>query len=91
MIRDEAFCDAPYDTAESCAEQSAAHQKALDVLYLIGHAYDVRVDHMRELCSVAGVSFDEFCKYIGEHHEHCLHDFGPVRNWQNHQPAELKS
>jgi hypothetical protein len=57
--------DAPYDTAEGDAEQAAHHQKTLDVLYLIGHAYDVRVDHMRELCSVAGVSFDEFCRYEG--------------------------
>ena len=65
MSYDEAFCDAPYDTAESDAERSAAHQKALDVLYLIGHAYDVRVDHMRELCGVACVSFEEFCKYDG--------------------------
>lgn len=65
MSNDEAFCDAPYDTAESDAEQSAHHQKTLDVLYLIGHAYDVRVDHMRKLCNVACVSFDEFCKYEG--------------------------
>lgn len=66
MSYDEAFCDASYDAEESRAEQSAHHQKTLDVLYLIGHAYDVRVDHMRELCGVACVSFEEFCKYEGK-------------------------
>lgn len=66
MSYDEAFCDAPYDTAESCAEQSAAHQKALDVLWLVGNQYDVRIDHMRQLCDVAGISFEEFCKYTGK-------------------------
>lgn len=55
----------PFDTSEGDAEQAAHHQKALDVLYLIGNAYDVRVDHMRELCDVACVSFEEFCRYEG--------------------------
>lgn len=53
------------DTAESDAEQAAHHQHALDVLYLIGNQYDVRLDHMRNLCDVAGISFEEFCKYSG--------------------------
>mgnify|MGYP006912538389 CR=1 FL=1 len=63
MSYDEAFCDAPYDTAEGDAEQAAHHQRSLDVLYLIGNQYDVRIDHMRNLCDVAGISFEEFCKY----------------------------
>ena len=66
MSYDECMADEPYDTAESCAEQSAAHQKTMDVLYMIGHAYDVRIDHMRELCNVACISFEEFCKYQGK-------------------------
>ena len=66
MSYDEALCDAPYDTGESCAEQAAARQKALDVLWVVGNTYDIRIDHMRELCDVACVSFDEFCKYSGK-------------------------
>ena len=54
-----------YDTAESDAEQAAHHQKTLDVLWLVGNQYDVRIDHMRNLCDVAGISFEEFCKYTG--------------------------
>ena len=66
MSYDECMAEAPYDTDESCAEQAAHHQHALDVLWLIGNQYDVRVDHMRELCNVACVSFEEFCKYSGK-------------------------
>ena len=62
----ECAIDAPYDSAEGDAEQAAHHQHTLDVLYLIGHAYDVRVDHMRELCNVACVSFEEFRRYTGK-------------------------
>ena len=65
MSYDEALCDAPYDTAEGDAEQAAHHQKTLDVLWLVGNQYDVRIDHMRQLCDVAGISFPEFCKYTG--------------------------
>lgn len=65
MSYDEAFCDAPYDTAEGDAEQAAHHQKTLDVLWLVGNTYDIRIDHMRQLCDVAGISFPEFCKYTG--------------------------
>lgn len=57
--------DEPYSTAESDAEQAAHHQKTLDVLWLVGNQYDVRIDHMRNLCDVAGISFEEFCKYTG--------------------------
>ena len=57
--------DAPYNTDESCAEIAAHHQHALDVLYLIGNQYNVRLDHMREICNVAGISFEEFCRYTG--------------------------
>lgn len=66
MSYDEALCDAPYDTAEGDAEQAAHHQKALDVLWLVGNQYDIRIDHMRQLCDVAGISFPEFCKYTGK-------------------------
>lgn len=65
MSYDEALCDAPYDTAEGDAEQAAHHQKTLDVLWLVGNTYDIRIDHMRQLCDVACVSFEEFCKYTG--------------------------
>ncbi len=65
MSYDEALCDAPYDTAEGDAEQAAHHQKTLDVLWLVGNTYDIRIDHMRQLCDVAGISFPEFCKYTG--------------------------
>lgn len=61
----EAFDGGPYDTAEGDAEQSAHHQKTLDVLYLVGNQYDVRIDHMKLLCDVACISFEEFCKYTG--------------------------
>ena len=57
--------DAPYDTAEGDAEQAAHHQKTLDVLWVVGNTYDIRIDHMRQLCDVAGISFPEFCKYTG--------------------------
>ena len=65
MSYDEAFCDAPFDTSEGDAEQAAHHQKTLDVLWLVGNTYDIRIDHMRQLCDVAGISFPEFCKYTG--------------------------
>lgn len=54
------------DTAESDAEMAAHHQHALDVLYAIGNQYDVRLDHMQELCNVSGISFAELCKYSGK-------------------------
>ncbi len=65
MRYDEAFCDAPFDTSEGDAEQAAHHQKTLDVLWLVGNTYDIRIDHMLQLCDVAGISFPEFCKYTG--------------------------
>ena len=55
-----------YDTAEGDAEQAAHHQKTLDVLWVVVNQYDVRIDHMRQLCDVAGISFEEFCKYTGK-------------------------
>lgn len=63
MSYDEAFCE--YDTAESDGERAADHQKALDVLWLVGNTYDIRLDHMAILCDVAGISFEEMCKYTG--------------------------
>jgi len=57
--------DAPYNTDESCAEQAAHHQRNLDVLWLVGNQYDVRLDHMKLLCDSVGISFEEFCKYTG--------------------------
>lgn len=57
--------DAPFDTSEGDAEQAAHHQKTLDVLWVVGNTYDIRIDHMRQLCDVAGISFPEFCKYTG--------------------------
>jgi len=54
-----------YDTSEGDAEQAVHRQKTLDVLWLVGNQYDVRIDHMRNLCDVAGISFEEFCKYTG--------------------------
>ena len=65
MSYDEGIIDAPYDTAESIAEQAAHHQHALDVLWLVGNTYDIRLDHMALLCDVSGISFDEMCKYAG--------------------------
>ena len=65
MSYDEALCDAPYDTSEGDAEQAAHHQKTLDVLWLVGNQYDVRIDHMKLLCDLSGISFEEFCKYTG--------------------------
>jgi len=62
---DHGFIDMPYDTSEGDAEQAAHHQRTLDVLYMLGNQYDVRIDHMRELCNVAGISFEEFQKYSG--------------------------
>ena len=56
----------PFDTSEGDAQQAAHHQKALDVLWLVGNQYDIRIDHMRQLCDVAGISFPEFCKYTGK-------------------------
>lgn len=55
-----------YDTSESDAEQAAHHQRTLDVLWLVGNQYDVRIDHMKLLCDAAGISFEEFCKYTGD-------------------------
>ena len=66
MSYDEGMVDAPYDTSESDAEQAAHHQHALDVLWLVGNQYDVRLDHMRNLCEVAGISFEELCRYKGK-------------------------
>ena len=66
MSYDEAFCDAPYDTSESDAEQAAHHQKALDGAYLLAHGYDMTGPHARLLCELASISFDEFCRYTGE-------------------------
>lgn len=66
MSYDEGFIDAPYDTAESDAEQAAHHQHSMDVLYLVGNQYDLRIDHMKLLCDVSGISFEEFCKYSGK-------------------------
>lgn len=54
-----------YDTSEGDAEQAAHHQKTLDVLWLVGNQYDVRIDHMKLLCDVYGISFEEFVKYTG--------------------------
>ena len=65
MSYDEAFCEEAYDTAESDGERAADHQKALDVLYLVGNHYDMRLDHVQLLCDVAGISFEEMCKYTG--------------------------
>lgn len=66
MSYDEGFVDAPYDTSESGAEQAAHHQRNMDVLWLVGNQYDVRIDHMKLLCDAAGISFEEFCKYTGK-------------------------
>lgn len=63
MSRDEC---APYSAEESHAEQAATNQKAMDVLFMVGNRYDIRLDHMRLLCDVAGVSFDDLCKYAGK-------------------------
>ena len=65
MSYDEAFCEEAYDTAESDGERAADHQKALDVLYLVGNHYDMRLDHIQLLCDVAGIGFEEMCKYAG--------------------------
>lgn len=65
MSYDEAFVDASYDTNKSIAEQAAHHQRSLDVLYLVGNQYDLRIDHMKLLCDSVGISFEEFCKYTG--------------------------
>lgn len=66
MSYDEVFCEEAYDTAESDGERAADHQKTLDVLWLVGNTYDIRLDHMSLLCDVAGISFEEFCRYTGE-------------------------
>ena len=66
MSYDEVFCEEAYDTAESDGERAADHQKTLDVLWLVGNTYDVRLDHMRNLCEVAGISFEELCRYKGK-------------------------
>ena len=50
---------------ESDGERAADHQKALDVLWLVGNTYDIRLDHVQLLCDVAGISFEEMCKYSG--------------------------
>jgi hypothetical protein len=57
--------DAPYDTAESDAEQAAHHQRNLDVMYFLANQYDMRIDHAKLLCDLSGISFEEFCKYTG--------------------------
>ena len=66
MSYDEVFCEEQYDTAESDGERAADHQKTLDVLWLVGNTYDMRSDHVKLLCDVSGISFDEFCRYTGE-------------------------
>ena len=66
MSYDEVFCEEAYDTAESDGERAADHQKTLDVLWLVGNTYDIRLDHMQELCNVAGISFAELCLYKGK-------------------------
>ncbi len=66
MSYDEAFYEAPCDTTESDGERAAEHQKALDALWLVGNTYDIRLHHMQLLCDVAGISFDELCKYSGK-------------------------
>jgi hypothetical protein len=63
---DHGFIDAPHDTAEGDAEQAAHHQRSLDVLYTLGNQYMVSDAHMQELCNVAGISFEELCKYKGK-------------------------
>ena len=65
MSYDEVFCEEAYDTAESDGERAADHQKTLDVLYLVGNHYDMRLDHIQLLCDVAGIGFEEMCKYAG--------------------------
>ena len=65
MSYDEAFCEEACDTAESDGERAADHQKTLDVLWHVGNTYDIRLDHMQLLCDVAGISFEEMCKYTG--------------------------
>ena len=54
-----------YDTAEGDAEQAAHHQKQFDGAWLLANQYDMRIDHARLLCDMAGISFEEFCKYNG--------------------------
>ena len=66
MSYDEGMVDAPYDTSESDAEQAAHHQLQLDVLWFMGNQYNMRLDHMRELCETFGVSFAEICKHTGK-------------------------
>ena len=61
-----------YDTAEGDAEQAAHHQKTLDVLWVVGNTYDIRIDHMRQLCDVAGTQ--------GERNE----QYGPMEQGQSH-------
>lgn len=53
-------------TAESDGERAADHQKTLDVLWTVGNTYDISLDHMQLLCDVAGISFEELCKYSGK-------------------------
>lgn len=61
----EFLVNAPYDSAEGDAEQSAHHQRSLDVLYNIGNEFCIPHKQMRELCEVACISFAELLKYQG--------------------------
>lgn len=63
MSYDEEFLEC--STAERDGERAADNQKTLDVLWLVGNHYDIRLDHMRLLCDVSGISFEEFCRYTG--------------------------
>lgn len=61
----DAFIEAFPPSYESDGERAADHQKTLDVLYLVGNHYDMRLDHVQLLCDVAGIGFEEMCKYAG--------------------------
>lgn len=54
------------DEFESQHEVTAYQQQAMDLLYTLGCQYDISEKHMRELCELALVPYDDLLKYSGK-------------------------
>lgn len=53
------------EVEESLAEYAAYRQTALDILFAHGNQYMVSDKHMRLLCDLASINFDDLRKYSG--------------------------
>ena len=55
-----------FSSLDQFAESDSAYkQHALDLFYMLGCQYAISNEHMKELCSLACINYDDLLKYAG--------------------------